>query len=55
MKSDKKDPYNFDKTEEFIREYNLKTNGKKPSGGKIYMKRPRFEGQGKSAHDGLNK
>lgn len=38
MKSNEKDPCNFEKTGEFIREYNMKTNGKKQSGGKIYQK-----------------
>ena len=38
MKSNEKDPYNFEKTGEFIREYNLKTNGKKEHNGKIYQK-----------------
>lgn len=39
MKDNNKDPYNFEKIDGFIREYNLKTNGKKQSGGKIYQKR----------------
>lgn len=43
MKFDKKDPYNFEKTGDFIREYNLKTNGKKEHKGKIYQKGPRSE------------
>ena len=55
MKSNEKDPYNFEKTEDFIREYNLKTNGKKPKDGKIYQKGPRAKSQGPSAHDGVNK
>ena len=39
MKDNSKDPYNFEKIGGFIREYNLKTNGKKQPGGKIYQKR----------------
>ena len=38
MKSNEKDPYNFEKTGGFIREYNVKTNGKKEHKGKIYQK-----------------
>ena len=38
MKFDEKDPYNFEKIDGFIREYDMKTNGKKQSGGKIYQK-----------------
>lgn len=48
MKNSKKDPYNFEKIEGFIREYDAKTNGKKQPGGKIYMKGPRAESQGPS-------
>ena len=45
MKSNEKDPYNFEKTGDFIREYNLKTSGKKERKGKIYQKGPRAEGK----------
>lgn len=38
MKNNKKDPYNFEKIDGFIREYDMKTNGKKPMNGKIYQK-----------------
>ena len=38
MKSNEKDPYNFEKTGDFIREYDMKTNGKKDKKGKIYQK-----------------
>ena len=41
MISNEKDPYNFEKTGEFIREYNMKTNGKKEKQGKIYQKGPK--------------
>ena len=40
MKRNSKDPYNFEKTENFIREYDAKTNVKQPD-GKIYMKKQR--------------
>lgn len=40
MKRNSKDPYNFEKTENFIREYDAKTNAKQPD-GKIYMKKQR--------------
>ena len=45
MKSNEKDPYNFEKTGDFIREYDAKTNGKKEHKGKIYQKGPRAEGR----------
>lgn len=54
MKSNKKDPYNFEKIDGFIREYDAKTNGKKPMNGKIYQKGPRAERQGPSKPDGTN-
>ena len=38
MKSNEKDPYNFEKIGGFIREYDMKTNGKKPMNGKVYQK-----------------
>lgn len=47
MKDNNKDPYNFEKIGGFIREYNLKTNGKKQSGGKIYMKKQKSNEQNK--------
>lgn len=43
MKQNEKDPYNFEKTGEFIQEYNMKTNGKKEHKGKIYQKSPKAE------------
>lgn len=43
MKQNEKDPYNFEKTGEFIQEYNMKTNGKKEHKGKIYQKSPKGE------------
>lgn len=46
MKSNKKDPYNFEKIDGFIREYDKKTNGKNQPGGKIYMKGPRAKEEG---------
>lgn len=46
MKQNKKDPYNFEKTGEFIREYNMKTNAEKEYKGKIYQKGPRARSQG---------
>lgn len=49
MKDNNKDPYNFEKTGEFIREYNMKTNGKKQSVGKIYVKR---QNNGKMQNEG---
>ena len=52
MKDNNKDPYNFEKTGDFIREYNMKTNGKKQSSGKIYVKGPRAKSQGASMSDG---
>ena len=54
MKSNEKDPYNFEKIGGFIREYDTKTNGKKPVNGKIYQKGPRAERQGPSKPDGTN-
>lgn len=54
MKSNKKDPYNFEKIDGFIREYDAKTNGKKPMNGKIYQKGPRAERQGPSKPDGTD-
>lgn len=54
MKSNEKDPYNFEKIDGFIREYNMKTNGKKQMRGKVYQKGPRAEGQGSSKPDGSN-
>ena len=51
MKNNEKDPYNFEKTSEFIREYDAKTNGKKHSDGKIYQKGPRAKSQGSSGKD----
>lgn len=48
MKSNKKDPYNFEKTGDFIREYNLKTSGKKPTEGKIYRKSKNANGDMKN-------
>ncbi len=47
MKDKSKDPYNFEKTADFIREYNLKTNGKNQSDGKIYMKKQKNSEQNK--------
>ena len=44
MKSNEKDPYNFDKIGGFIREYNMKTNGKRPTNGKIYQKSQNAKG-----------
>lgn len=49
MKYNEKDPYNLEKTGEFIREYNLKTNGKKEYKGKIYQKSPKAEERDKSS------
>ena len=46
MKSSKKDPYNLEKIEGFIREYDAKTNGKKQPGGKIYMKSKQAKEEG---------
>ena len=48
MKNNEKDPYNFEKTGDFIREYNQKTNAKKERKGKVYQKGPRAESQGPS-------
>ena len=45
MKSNKKDPYNFEKIDGFIREYNNKTNDKKPMNGKIYQKSRNINGE----------
>lgn len=39
MKDKNKDPYNFNKTADFIREYDKKTKAENQPGGKIYMKR----------------
>ncbi len=49
MKSNEKDPYNFEKTGDFIREYNMKTNGKKQPDGKVYQKGPRAEKKSKTS------
>ena len=47
-----KDPYNFEKTADFIREYNEKTNGENQPGGKIYMKGSRGKGKWSGKSDG---
>ena len=44
MTNNKKDPYNFEKIDGFIREYDAKTNGKKPMNGKIYQKSRNING-----------
>lgn len=43
MKNNEKDPYNFEKIDGFLREYDARTNGKKEQNGKIYQKGPRAQ------------
>ena len=42
-----KDPYNFEKTGDFIREYNEKTGSVNQPAGKIYMKKQKNDEKNK--------
>ena len=49
MNNKSKDPYNFEKTGDFICEYNKKTDGRnQQSGGKIYMKKHKIGKENKN-------
>lgn len=45
MKSNEKDPYNFEKIDGYLKERKMKIGEKKQMYGKIYQKGPRAEGK----------
>lgn len=54
MKSNEKDPYNFEKIEPYLKERKKEIGKKKQMYGKVYMKGPRAKGQGSGASDGAD-